>query len=60
LYISQLEKNAEQESEGDSGLGLLTMINDYFAQIGWKFETVQKDSEALTVTTMVQLRVKPT
>lgn len=60
LYISQLEKNAEQESEGNSGLGLLTMINDYLAQIGWKFETVQQDPEAMAVTTMVQLQVKPT
>ncbi|MDP8966289.1 MAG: ATP-binding protein, partial [Cyanobacteriota bacterium] len=45
------------ESESISGLGLLTMINDYQAQLGWKFETIQKDPEAIAVTTMVQLKV---
>lgn len=53
LYIRQLEENSESESE--SGLGFLTMINDYQAKLGWKFETVQKQSEVVTVTTMVQL-----
>ena len=40
LYLQQLEKNAESESD-TSGLGLLTMINDYSAKIGWKFERSQ-------------------
>lgn len=57
LYVQQLEKSAEDESGGASGLGLLTMKNDYFAELGWKFETVQKDPEVITVTTMVQLKV---
>jgi hypothetical protein len=57
LYIQQLEKNAVEESCTDSGLGLLTMITDYSAKIGWKFQTVHKDPEVIAVTTMVQLRV---
>ena len=57
LYIHQLEKSAEEESNTTSGLGLLTMINDYLAEISWKFETLQKDSKVITVTTMVQLPV---
>ncbi|MCW6052098.1 DUF6272 family protein [Microcoleus sp. A2-C5] len=57
LYIEQLEKNAADESSTDSGLGLLTMLSDYTAKMGWKFQTVQKDPEVITVTTMVQLRV---
>lgn len=57
LYIHQLEKSAEDESNTISGLGILTMINDYLAEIGWKFETVQKETEVITVTTMVQLPV---
>ncbi|MEG4391649.1 DUF6272 family protein [Microcoleus sp. BROC3] len=57
LYIQQLEKNATEESFTDSGLGLLTMLSDYTAKIGWKFKTVQKDPEVIAVTTMVQLRV---
>jgi hypothetical protein len=55
LYIEQLEKNATEESHTESGLGLLTMINDYQAKLGWKFEKLQTDPEAIAVTTMVQL-----
>ncbi len=57
LYIHQLEKSAEDESNTISSLGILTMINDYLAEIGWKFETVQKETKVITVTTMVQLAV---
>jgi len=57
LYIQQLEKNAQDESGAASQLGFLTMINDYLAKIGWKFETVQQEPEVITVTTMVQLPV---
>ncbi|EDN65841.1 conserved hypothetical protein [Beggiatoa sp. PS] len=55
LYIQQLEDNAQEENySSSSGLGLLTMINDYMAKVGWKFQTIKKDQEILTVTTMVQ------
>ena len=57
LYIEQLEKNAADDNCTDSGLGLLTMLSDYTAKIGWKFQTVQKDPEVIAVTTMVQLTV---
>ncbi len=57
LYIQQLEKNAVDETNTSSQLGLLTMINDYLAKLGWKFETVQQKPEVVTVTTMVQLPV---
>jgi len=57
LYMEQLENNAADESCTGSGLGLLTMLSDYTAKIGWKFQTVQKDPELIAVTTMVQLRV---
>ncbi len=39
LYIQQIEKSAEAETE-TSGLGLLTMINDYAAKLGWRFEAI--------------------
>ena len=55
LYLQQLEKSAESESE-TSGLGLLTMINDYSAKIGWKFEP-KSDSDTIVVTTVVQITV---
>ena len=57
LYMEQLEKNAADDNCTGSGLGLLTMLSDYTAKIGWKFQTVQKDPELIAVTTMVQLTV---
>jgi hypothetical protein len=57
LYIRQLEKNAEDETSTASGLGFLTMINDYMAKIGWKFEPLAQESDIIAVTTMVQLAV---
>ncbi|NJK65398.1 MAG: ATP-binding protein [Microcoleus sp. CSU_2_2] len=57
LYLQQLEKNAADDNCTGSGLGLLTMLADYTAKIGWKFETVQKEPQVIAVTTMVQLKV---
>jgi len=56
LYIQQLEKGALEQSH-ESKLGILTMINDYLATVGWKIETIQKDPEIVTLTTRVQLTV---
>jgi len=55
LYIQHLENTADDENSTSSGLGLLTIINDYDAKLGWKFETIDSDSVAVSVTTMVQL-----
>ena len=57
LYLKRLEENAADDNCTGSGLGLLTMLVDYNAKIGWKFETVQQDPEVIAVTTMVQLKV---
>lgn len=57
LYIHQIEKNAAEENNQTSGLGLITIVNDYAAKVGWKFETLQNDPEIITVTTMVQIQV---
>ena len=57
LYLKRLEENAADDNCTGSGLGLLTMLSDYTAKIGWKFETVQQDPEVIAVTTMVQLKV---
>lgn len=56
LYIKQIEKSAESDSES-SGLGLLTMMIDYAAKIGWKFETISHNPNAIAVTTLVQIAV---
>lgn len=57
LYLQHLEKLAETEYNNASGLGLLTIIHDYPAQLGWKFEPIPNASDLITVTTMVQLTV---
>jgi hypothetical protein len=53
LYILQLEKNDDEQS----GLGFLTMLNDYGAELGWKFEDLPQESSEMAVTTMVQLSI---
>lgn len=57
LLVNQLEKNALDDNSNSSGLGYLTIISDYMAKIGWRFETVQQEPEVIAVTTMVQLQV---
>ena len=57
LYIEQLEKNANEDNTTSSGLGFITMITDYSAKLGWKFQTIEQSSPVMTVTTMVQLPV---
>lgn len=56
MYITHLERTAEEENCG-SGLGILTMLNDYAAKIGWKFEQVQAEPLAFTVTTRVEIEL---
>jgi hypothetical protein len=59
LYFRCMEANANDDNNGHSGLGLLSMINDYSAQLAWKFDTLQIDHEPPTpvVTTMVCLKI---
>jgi hypothetical protein len=55
LYIEQIEKTAEEEHSEASGLGFLTMINDYSVKLGWKFETIPENPDIMVVTTMAQI-----
>jgi hypothetical protein len=57
LYMEQLEKNADDDESEGSHLGFLTMINDYEANLAWRFEEIQQDPEIIVVTTMVKLTV---
>lgn len=57
LYVQQIEKTAEDEDSEASGLGLLTMINDYSAKLGWKFEPDPSNPQMIAVTTMAQVVV---
>jgi hypothetical protein len=53
LFIQRIEANTNDSKS--SGLGLITMMNDYLTRMGWKFETLPTCPETVTVTTMVQL-----
>ncbi|MBO3458716.1 DUF6272 family protein [Aetokthonos hydrillicola Thurmond2011] len=55
LYIQQIEKTAEDGDSEASGLGLLTIINDYSAKLGWEFDSDLSNLGMLTVTTMAQV-----
>ncbi len=57
LYVQQIEKIAETEDSEASGLGLLTIINDYSAKLGWKFEPESSNPQIIIVTTMAQIVV---
>ncbi len=54
LLILQVEKNT-MEGWNSSGLGLLTIISNYDAELGWKFDTLSQDPDIVNVTTTVQL-----
>lgn len=69
LYFRRLEANTITDVAPTSGLGFLTMMNDYQARLGWRFESVsdgvhnssvhprtQKD-EIVMVTSMAQIMV---
>jgi hypothetical protein len=57
LYVQQIEKSSTDENSDTSGLGLLTIINDYSAKLCWKFESSPSNPQIITVTTMAQLAV---
>lgn len=39
LLIERIEANAADETSSGSGLGLLTLMNDYGARLGWDFRS---------------------
>ena len=55
LFMEQLMNNEEENS--DSGLGYLSMINDWNATLAWKIESVENDANVQKVTVMVQLPI---
>lgn len=57
LLMKRLEENALSESDSSSGLGLLTMLNDYGASLGWKFVQSDETDGMQIVTTQVELAV---
>lgn len=56
LYVSHMEKLAEEEDSQASGLGLITICCDYGATLGWKIDNHDQNLGILKVNTMVQLQ----
>ena len=54
MFVEQLEARANDES--GSGLGFLTMVNDYGVELSWRFESFP-DAAMVTITTEVKLPV---
>ncbi|GAB4147338.1 MAG: DUF6272 family protein [Cyanobacteria bacterium J069] len=57
LYVQQLEQNALSDEHTTSGIGLLTMMVDYKAIVGWKFTQLEQSPPVTTVTTRVQVPI---
>lgn len=55
LYIQAMRDSANAENANRSGLGLLSMICDYSARLGWEFKSHPDNAELQMVTTMVSL-----
>ncbi|MCB1588819.1 MAG: hypothetical protein KDI37_04360 [Xanthomonadales bacterium] len=52
LFMERVERNASEGPSSGSGLGLLTMMTDYGARLGWRFEGL--DEEFCRVQTMAR------
>jgi hypothetical protein len=55
MYFKQVEKSAENDATNSSGLGYFTMIMDYEAVLGWKFDQAANNADVTMVSIMVQL-----
>ncbi|MCU1334676.1 MAG: hypothetical protein JWO19_257 [Bryobacterales bacterium] len=58
LLLRQQEESARCNESATSCLGLLTVISDYDAQLGWRFDVHPAQSEVMTVTTSAVLPLK--
>jgi hypothetical protein len=58
LLLRQLEQSSANGGSNESGAGLLTMISDYGAQLGWRFEAHPVQADLSTVTTSAILSLK--
>lgn len=54
LLIERIEANAADENSSGSGLGILTLMNDYGARLGWEFSEAPTGG-AVTLSTYASL-----
>ena len=57
MYFERIEANIDNEGESTSGLGYLSIMKDYEADIAWKFESCDAQQEPVFVTTMIEFNV---
>ena len=57
LYLELIERNAEVDDADTSGLGFLTLLNDYGATLAWAFTDRGQAGGGVTVATMAQFKV---
>ena len=50
LLIERIEANAADETSSASGLGILTLMNDYGARLGWNFDDAPAEGAVLLST----------
>lgn len=55
LMINRLEANAAGANPSGSGLGFLTIMNDYGARVSWTFESIPERPNATRVRTAIAL-----
>ncbi|HVY93850.1 MAG TPA: hypothetical protein VHA14_13910, partial [Bryobacteraceae bacterium] len=58
LLVRQLENNSGEAPTQKSCLGLLTILTDYSARMGWEFESDPAKPDIMTVTTRAVLSLK--
>ena len=58
LLVRQLEINSGEAPAQKSCLGLLTILNDYSARMGWEFDSGPDSPDIMTVTTRAVLSLK--
>lgn len=57
LLIEKLEQGATSDEQNVSSMGLLTMISDYGAELGWRFENHPALPDVMIVTTRAILPI---
>lgn len=57
LYMQQLAESAEDDTMTVSRMGLLTIIHDHQAKVGWKIEVTDDEKAPAVITTMVELEL---
>jgi len=58
LFLRRIEENAENPDVSSSGLGFITMMNDYQARLGWRLSPAPEGEDRLVLSTMVRVALE--